>query len=331
MKILVTGGAGYIGSHTVAVLKEKGHEAVIYDNLSTGHKWAAKDCELVIGDINDEKKLSALLDRFAFDGVIHFAASSLVGESVSSPAKYYENNVAGSMYLFNTLLKKGVKNLVFSSTCATYGIPLQVPIGENEKQEPVNPYGWTKLMIERMLRDYSKAYGQKAIALRYFNAAGGAPEWGLGEAHEPESHVIPLLLQSVMGKRSEFSLFGNDYDTPDGSCIRDYIHVLDLASAHVAAMERLCFQSSNEGGSFDCFNLGTGKGVSVSELAAVVEKVTGKTVPLKLCDRREGDPPILVADNKKATELLKWVPTHSEIENIVKSAYEWDMIRAGSK
>lgn len=392
MKILVTGGAGYIGSHTVRALQEKGYAVVVYDNLSTGHEWSVKDCELVIGDLNrsnnlngsngidgdlaDTQKLEQVFDNHKIDAVVHFAASSLVGESVSNPAKYYENNVVGSKRLFDVMRKKGVNKLVFSSTCATYGLPEIVPITEKEKQYPINSYGWTKFMIERIMQDYGQAYGLNSIALRYFNAAGSAYEEGLGEAHNPETHVIPLLLETITGKRKEFSLFGQDYDTVDGSCIRDYVHVKDLASAHIMAVERLLGIKSSENADlqteaqtaktqisedqnveskltdihidenpdkenygpklteqkgFDCFNLGTGEGVSVLELIKSVEKVTGQKVPVKICDRREGDPPVLVADNSKAVEVLGWKPIHSDIENIVQSAYKWELIKAFSQ
>ncbi|WP_312647444.1 UDP-glucose 4-epimerase GalE [Aminipila sp.] len=337
MKILVTGGAGYIGSHTVRVLQEKGYEVVVYDNLSTGHEWALKNCELVIGDIADTERLKSVFDTHQVAVVVHFAASSLVGESVSNPAKYYENNVVGSKRLLDTMLLKGVNKLVFSSTCATYGLPEVVPITEQEKQCPINSYGWTKFMIERIMQDYGQAYGLNSVALRYFNAAGSAYEAGLGEAHNPESHVIPLLLETVTGKREMFSLFGRDYDTKDGSCIRDYVHVKDLASAHVMALERLMginslndtsgVQAAEQQG-FDCFNLGTGEEVSVLQLISVVEKVTGKKVPLRICERREGDPPVLVADNSKALNVLGWKPMHSNIENIVQSAYKWETMKA---
>lgn len=362
MKILVTGGAGYIGSHTVRFLQEKGYEVVVYDNLSTGHKWAVQNCKLVIGDLIDTKRLESVFDNHQVDAVVHFAASSLVWESVSNPAKYYENNVVGSKRLFDTMIAKGVHKLVFSSTCATYGLPETGPITEQEKQYPINSYGWTKFMIERIMQDYGQAYGLNSIALRYFNAAGSAYEEGLGEAHNPESHVIPLLLETITGKRQVFSLFGQDYDTPDGSCIRDYVHVKDLASAHVMALERLigihslsegateqqqAGKSANQGcdqipqpiarkiseqigeqKGFDCFNLGTGEGVSVLELISTVEKVTGKKVPVNVCERRAGDPPVLVADNSKAVHVLGWKPMYSDIKNIVQSAYKWEMMKA---
>lgn len=336
-KILVTGGAGYIGSHTVRALQEKGYKVVVYDNLSTGHEWAVKDCELVIDDIADTERLESVFDKYQVEAVVHFAASSLVGESVSNPAKYYENNVVGSKRLFDTMLSKGVNKLVFSSTCATYGLPEFVPITEKEKQAPINSYGWTKFMIERIMQDYGQAYGLDSVALRYFNAAGSAYEAGLGEVHNPESHVIPLLLETVTGKRENFSLFGQDYDTKDGSCIRDYVHVKDLASAHVMALERLMginslndtsgVQAAEQQG-FDCFNLGTGDEVSVLQLISVVEKVTGKKVTLKICERRAGDPPVLVADNSKAINVLGWKPIHSNIDNIVQSAYKWETMKA---
>lgn len=340
MKILVTGGAGYIGSHTVHALQEKGYEVIVYDNLSTGHEWAVKNCELVIGDLEGMHKvegdlsethtLEQVFDNHKIDAVVHFAASSLVGESVTNPAKYYENNVVGSKRLFDIMLSKGVDKLVFSSTCATYGLPENVPITEKEKQYPINSYGWTKFMIERIMKDYGQAYGLNSVALRYFNAAGSSYEVGLGEAHNPESHVIPLLLETITGKREMFSLFGQDYDTVDGSCIRDYVHVKDLANAHIMAVERLLGIQNTAQQGFDCFNLGTGEGVSVLELISAVEKVTGKKVPLKICERRAGDPPVLVADNSKAVNVLGWKPVHSDIENIVQSAYKWELMKAFS-
>jgi UDP-glucose-4-epimerase GalE len=275
MNILVTGGAGYIGSHTVRALQEKGYEVVVYDNLSIGHEWAVKDCELIIGDIADTGRLESVFDKYQVKAVVHFAASSLVGESVSNPAKYYENNVVGSKRLFDTMLSKGVNKLVFSSTCATYGLPEVVPITEKEKQYPINSYGWTKFMIERIMQNYGQAYGLNSIALRYFNAAGAAYEVGLGEEHAPETHVIPLLLETITGKREAFSLFGQDYETEDGSCIRDYIHVKDLVDAHVMAVERLLGMTSvsveiEEYKGFECFNLGTGEGVSVLERKRII-------------------------------------------------------------
>ncbi|WP_312094110.1 UDP-glucose 4-epimerase GalE [Aminipila sp.] len=333
MRILVTGGAGYIGSHTVHALIEKGYDVIVYDNLSTGHGWAARDCELVIGDISDTEKLKSVFDKHKVDAVIHFAASSLVGESVTNPAKYYENNVIGTKRLLDTILLKSVNKLVFSSTCATYGLPERVPITEKEKQYPINSYGWTKFMIERIMKDYGQAYGLNSIALRYFNAAGAAYESGLGEEHAPETHVIPLLLETITGKREVSSLFGQDYETEDGSCIRDYIHVKDLADAHVRAVERLLGMNSvsveiEEYKGFECFNLGTGEGVSVLKLISVVEKISGKKVPVKVCERRAGDPPVLVADNRKAAKVLGWQPAHSSIENIVQSAYKWETVKA---
>ncbi|MBN7774038.1 UDP-glucose 4-epimerase GalE [Clostridium aminobutyricum] len=328
MKILVTGGAGYIGSHTVRELIGKGYDIIVYDNLTTGHEWAVKDCELIIGDIADITQLEKVLDQHNIKAVIHFAASSLVGESVIDPSKYYENNVLGSKRLFDVLISKGVKKIVFSSTCATYGIPEMIPITEKEKQAPINPYGWTKLIIEQILKDYGNAYGLNSIALRYFNAAGAAYEERLGEDHNSESHVIPLILEALTGKRETFSLFGEDYDTADGSCIRDYIHVKDLATAHVLAVEKLLEKRSEANiGSFDFFNLGTGAGISVLELVTEAEKITGKKVPLRICNRRDGDPPILVADNSKAITQLNWNPIYSSLSNIVNSAYKWELIK----
>ncbi|QIB68176.1 UDP-glucose 4-epimerase GalE [Aminipila butyrica] len=335
MNILVTGGAGYIGSHIAWELQQKGYSVVIYDNLSTGHSWAAKNCELVIGDLFDVKRMETVLEEYAIDGVIHFAASSLVGESVRNPAKYYENNVLGSKRLLDAMRSKGVDKLVFSSSCATYGLPTRIPITESELQQPINTYGWTKLIIEQLMRDYGNAYGLQSIALRYFNAAGAAYEAGLGESHQPETHVIPLLLEAAARKREHFSLFGQDYPTEDGSCIRDYIHVKDLAQAHILALEKLIAQEEEikttnapNSGSFDCFNLGTGSGVSVLELIRTVESVTGSKVPIEIGPRRLGDPPILVADNSKAVQILGWKPIYSEIQNIVESAYKWETIKA---
>lgn len=345
MRYLVTGGAGYIGSHTVVALLEAGHEVVIYDNLSTGHEWVPEhikeafeksghrklDCQLVIGDISDVDKVVCLFEQHkaqgqAFDGVIHFAASSLVGESNDNPAKYYENNVIGTKRLLDAMMKCNVKNIVFSSTCATYGIPEIVPITEKEKQEPINTYGKTKLMIEHLMRDYARAYGLNVVALRYFNAAGAAPEYGLGEVHIPETHVIPLILEAAHGERANFSVFGDDYPTPDGSCIRDYIHVKDLASAHMLAMDKLQALSkpnSQAEGEFFAYNLGTGQGVSVFELLDIVEKVTEKKIPVKKAERREGDPAELVADSTLAMNDLGWKPIHSDIYDIVQSAELW--------
>lgn len=343
MKLLVTGGAGYIGSHTVAALLESGNKVVIYDNLSTGHEWVPEhikhglrekgitniNCELVIGDISDTETLRKVFLRQKesgepFDGVIHFAASSLVGESGVNPAKYYENNVIGTKRFLDAMVEANVKNLVFSSTCATYGIPESVPITEREKQEPINTYGWTKFMIERMMQDYARAYGLNAVALRYFNAAGASFEYGIGEAHAPETHVIPLLLQVACGDREAFSLFGDDYDTHDGSCIRDYIHVKDLASAHISAMRKLLAAAGGNGqGSFSAYNLGTGNGGSVLELISVVEEVTGKKIKLERKERRAGDPPELVADSTLAMNDLNWKPVHSAIEEIIRDAFNW--------
>lgn len=287
-----------------------------------------KDCELIIGDIADAAKIEQVLEHCEIDAVIHFAASSLVGESVSNPAKYYENNVIGTKRLLDAMVTKGVNKIVFSSTCATYGMPEWVPITEEEKQSPINSYGWTKFMIERILQDYGNAYGLRSIALRYFNAAGAAYEDGLGEAHDPETHVIPLIMETLLGKREVFSVFGQDYDTQDGSCIRDYIHVNDLASAHLLALEKLLDQKLEGSlGSFDFFNLGTGDGISVLELITEVERVSGQTVPLKICERREGDPPVLVADNQKAKAKLGWEPMYSSLSDIIESAYKWELIK----
>ncbi|MFA7032728.1 MAG: UDP-glucose 4-epimerase GalE, partial [Bacilli bacterium] len=252
------------------------------------------------------------------DAVVNFAALACVGESVSDPQKYYENNVVKSKVLLDAMVETGIKKIVFSSSCATYGIPQTVPITESEKQWPVNPYGWTKLIFERMLSDYDNAYGLKYVSLRYFNAAGADADGDIGEMHDPETHVIPILLQNALGLRDRFYVFGTDYDTHDGSCIRDYIHVTDLADAHIKAVEYLFREERS-----DCFNLGTGKGVSVLELVDSVQNITGKKLNVILENRREGDPDILVADNSKAKEILNWNPVHSSIENIIKTAWNW--------
>lgn len=316
--VLVTGGAGYIGSHTVRFLIKEGYNVVIYDNLSNGHEFAVKGLNLVNGDIGNYDLLKKTLIDFKIDAIIHFAAFTYVGESVSDPRKYYDNNVLKGMALLNAMIDAGVKNIVFSSSCATYGIPTKVPINENEKQKPINPYGWTKLIFERMMRDYDRAYGLRSVCLRYFNAAGADADGEIGERHDPETHVIPLLLQTASGQRKSFSVFGTDYDTKDGSCVRDYVHVTDLADAHVKAIEYL-FKNDRS----NCFNLGTGEGVTVLELIKVVEEVTGNKLNIVLDERRPGDPDMLVADNQKALSVLKWNPTHSSIENIVRTAWEW--------
>lgn len=316
--ILVTGGAGYIGSHTVKELVKRGYDVTVLDNLSNGHMTSLRGVEYINGDIGDTRSVTELLKSKNVDAVINFAALACVGESVSNPGKYYENNVVKSKALLDAVVNSGVNKIVFSSSCATYGIPERVPISENEKQWPVNPYGWTKLMFEQMMKDYDNAYGLKFISLRYFNAAGADADGSMGEMHDPETHVIPILLENALGTRKKFSVFGTDYETRDGSCIRDYIHVTDLADAHIKAIEYLFTNEKS-----DFFNLGTGEGVTVLELIDAVGRITGRRLNVSLENRRPGDPDALVADNSKAKAVLGWNPIHSSIDNIVRTAWNW--------
>jgi len=313
--VLVIGGAGYIGSHTARALKRVGHTPLIFDNLSTGHDCLAKGVELVKGDILDQAKLSLILQRV--NAVMHFAAHAYVGESVTNPRKYFRNNVEGGLSLLNAAVDSGVKKIIFSSTCAVYGEPASIPIAENTARQPVNPYGVSKLFFEYALEAYDRAYGLRFASLRYFNAAGADESGEIGELHEPETHLIPLALRASSGKGPELQVFGADYPTPDGTCVRDYIHVNDLAEAHVKALDHL--QAGKE--SFAA-NLGTGRGHSVREVVAAVEEVTGNPVPLRLCPRRPGDPPALVADPRHAETLLQWKAKRN-LREIVSTAWNW--------
>lgn len=316
--ILVTGGAGYIGSHTVKHLIENGYECIVADNLIYGHKEAVhKNAKFHLADLMDKDSLREIFKTNKIDAVVHFAAFAYVGESVSDPKKYYRNNVAGTLNLLDVMLEYDVKNIVFSSTCATYGEPKYTPIDEAHSQNPINPYGKTKLMIEEIFEDYRKAYGLNYIALRYFNAAGAAPDGSIGESHMPETHLIPLVLKAIKGEIPSIKLFGTDYDTKDGTCIRDYIHVDDLALAHRLALENI----KNYSG---FINLGTGLGTSVKEIIKAAESVSGKTCPVEIAPRREGDPAKLYADNKKAKEVLGWTPKYIKIEDIIKTAWNWE-------
>lgn len=318
MKILVVGGAGYIGSHACKALAAAGHEPVVYDNLSTGHADFVKWGPLEQGDIRDGDRLAEVMSSHAPDLVMHFAALAYVGESVAEPAKYYDVNVNGTATLLRAMLDHGVKRIVFSSTCATYGIPEAMPIAETTPQDPINPYGYTKLVVERMLRDFETAYGLSWAALRYFNAAGCDADGDVGEDHDPETHVIPLALMSALGQREAFKLFGDDYPTRDGSPVRDYIHVTDLASAHLKAAEYLV-----GGNPSIALNLGTGNGTTVFELVAAIERVSGRKVPLEIAPRRAGDPPELYASAQRAADVLGWVPEHSGLDEIVATALQW--------
>lgn len=317
MRVLVTGGAGYVGSITVRWLLRAGHEVVVYDNLSRGHAQAVPPETLVVGELEDESKLAELLRERRIEAVLHFAALALVGESVQQPELYYRNNVVGSFHLLEAMRHAGVGRLVFSSTTATYGTPDQMPIAETTPQNPINPYGFSKLVVERMLADYAAAHGLAYAALRYFNAAGAAADGTLGEDHTPESHLIPLVLQVALGQRPAIQILGNDYPTPDGTCIRDYVHVEDLAEAHLAALDRL------RPGQGIHANLGTGRGYSVQEVIDACRKVTSHPIPTVLAPRRPGDPPILIADSRKAAEVLGWTPRYQTIESIVESAWRW--------
>jgi UDP-glucose 4-epimerase len=314
-RILVTGGAGYIGSHTRYFLEKSGHSVTVVDDLSRGFKQAVPTDALHQIDTRDTRKLAALLRQERIEAVIHFAAYMSVGESTERPEMYFSNNVCGSVSLFEAMLEAGVKCLVFSSTAAAYGIPAKVPIPEDEPNAPINPYGESKVMVEKILEWLDRYREFRSIRLRYFNACGAEPESGLGERHDPETHLIPLMLRAVQTGKP-VTLFGEDYPTPDGTCIRDYIHVSDLAAAHIAAIEHLL-----RGGTSDVFNVGTGAGQSVKQVLAAVEKVTGKKVPHTMGPRREGDPPSLVADSRKLQNALGWRPQRTDLERIVADAW----------
>ncbi len=319
MKVLVTGGAGYIGSHTCKALSKAGHIPVVYDNLVYGHEWAVKWGALERGDILDRERLDDVIRRHEPQAAIHFAAFTYVGESVANPGKYYRNNVAGSLTLLEAIRDSGIANIVFSSTAAVYGIPKESPINEDLPRQPINPYGESKLAVEHMLRDFHEAHGLNWMALRYFNAAGADPDGEIGEDHDPETHLIPLVLKAITGERDNITVFGTDYDTPDGTCIRDYIHVTDLADAHVRAIEALA-----AGASSGACNLGNGTGFSVREVIESARKVTGRDVPMKLGERRPGDPAVLVSDATRAQKELGWTPTFRDLNEIVRTAWEWE-------
>lgn len=316
--ILVTGGAGYIGSHTCKILAKAGYTPITYDNLVYGHRWAVNWGPLEVGDIADRDRLNEVIRTYQPEGVVHFAAYAYVSESVEKPAKYYRNNVAGTLTLLETMHNNGINKIVFSSSCATYGIPVKVPIPEDHPQSPINPYGASKLMVERILEDFNKAYGICFFSLRYFNAAGADPAGEIGESHDPETHLIPLILDVAIGTRPNISVYGNDYETPDGTCIRDYIHVTDLADAHVRALDYL--ESNHDP---QILNLGTGKGYSVKEVISAAESIVGAKIPTVISGRRSGDPPVLVAVADKAKQLLKWKPKYSDLETIIRTAWNW--------
>jgi UDP-glucose-4-epimerase GalE len=314
--ILVVGGAGYIGSHAAHALRRHGYDVLIYDNLSRGHRFLAEGFELIEAAIADRAQLTRALDRVA--GIMHFAADSQVGESVENPRKYFDNNVEGGLTLLNAALDAGVKRFIFSSTCAVYGVPARVPITEDTPRQPVNPYGMSKLFFENALESYGRAYGLRSISLRYFNAAGADEGGTIGELHDPETHLIPSALKAITRERGPLELFGEDYPTPDGTCIRDYIHVNDLAEAHVLALNHLDAVTTSAR-----FNLGTGQGASVKEVIATIEEITGTTVPRRMGPRRPGDPPELVADPSGAQSALGWKATRS-LRDIVRTAWQWE-------
>lgn len=324
MKILVTGGAGYIGSHMVKCLTKFGHEVIVVDNLSTGFRDAVSGSKLVKIDLLDLTEVNHVFSEYEFEAVIHFAGSSIVSESMSDPEKYYRNNVIASINLFDAMLKNNVNKLIFSSSAAIFGMPEYSPIDENHPKSPINPYGTSKWMIERILADYDKAYGLRSVSLSYFNAAGADPEGNLGERHEPETHLIPLAIRTALGVIPKLVLFGTDYPTPDGTCIRDYVHVLDLCDAHLKALEHLL-----NGGESMAYNLGNGSGFSVYEVISSVEKETGRRINIEYGDRRKGDPSILVADSSKITEDWNWEPKYLSLGEIVSHALNWEQGNSG--
>jgi UDP-glucose-4-epimerase GalE len=318
LSILVTGGAGYIGSHACKALARAGYNPVVFDNLSRGHREAVRWGPLIEGNLADRDMLVSALIRHEVTAVMHFAAHAYVGESVANPAMYYRNNLGGSLALVEAMRETRVDKVVFSSTCATYGIPADTPIRESAPQLPVNPYGETKLAIERALHWYGEAYGLRSVSLRYFNAAGADSEGEIGELHEPETHLVPLVLQTALAQRPHVDIYGTDYPTADGTAIRDYIHVEDLAEAHLRALEHLC-----AGGESMALNLGTGRGYSVREVIAMAESVCGRAISWREAARRPGDPPVLVADSSRATERLGWQPQRSDLRTIIRTAFAW--------
>ncbi len=316
--VIVAGGAGYIGSHTCKALKGAGYEPVVVDDLSSGHEWAVRWGPLEQGNIGDRAFLRSIFERYEPTAVLHFASFIEVGESVRDPAKFWRNNAFGTFELLDAVREAGISRLIFSSTAAVYGEPETVPIPTDHPLAPINAYGRTKLAVEHTLRDFEVAYGLRWVALRYFNACGADPECEVGEAHDPETHLIPLALDAVTGRRAELSVFGTDYPTPDGTCVRDYVHVTDLANAHVRALDYL-----KSGGAARAFNLGTGSGYSVRQVLDTVAAVTGLQMPARDAERRPGDPPSLVADPSDSTEVLGWKPEHSSLEEIVRTAWRW--------
>ncbi|MFH7026628.1 MAG: UDP-glucose 4-epimerase GalE [Heteroscytonema crispum UTEX LB 1556] len=325
--ILVTGGAGYIGSHAVLALKNAGYDVIVLDNLSSGHRELVEEVlqvKLIVGDISERQLIDNIFSMHNIDAVMHFAAFIAVGESVSGPAKYYQNNVTGTLTLLEAMLAASINKFIFSSTCALYGVPKFVPITEDHPEDPISPYATSKWMVERILSDFDAAYNLKSVRFRYFNAAGADPNGLLGEDHKPETHIIPLVLFAALGKRESISIFGTDYPTKDGTCIRDYIHVADLAQAHVLGLQYLI-----KGGNSEVFNLGNGNGFSVREVIETAKEITLKDIKIVECDRRPGDPPILVGSSDKARKTLGWHPQYPNLDEIITHAWQWHQKRHG--
>lgn len=323
--ILVTGGAGYIGAHAVLALKNAGYEVIVLDNLSYGHRELVEEVlhvKLIVGDTNDRALLDNIFSNHNIEAVMHFAAFIAVGESVTDPAKYYRNNVTGTLTLLEAMVDASIKKFIFSSTCALYGVPKFIPLTEDHPIDPISPYATSKWMVERILSDFDTAYNLKSVRFRYFNAAGADPDGNLGEDHEPETHIIPLVLFAALGKRESISIFGTDYPTEDGTCIRDYIHVTDLAQAHVLGLEYLL-----KGGDSEVFNLGNGNGFSVRDVIETAKQVTGKDIKIVERERRPGDPPILVGSSEKARKVLDWRPNYADLKQIISHAWEWHQKR----
>ena len=319
MNVLVSGGAGYIGSHMVKLLLENNIDVVTVDDLSSGHREAVVGGEFVRGDVGDRACMEAVFGRWRIDAIMHFASFIQVGESVSDPSKYYRNNLVGTLALLDAAVASDIKQFVFSSSAAIFGEPVHTPIDEEHPTQPMSPYGFSKLAVERVLADYDRAYGLRSVSLRYFNAAGADPEGGHGEAHEPETHLIPLILQVASGRRQSVTIYGDDYPTPDGTCVRDYVHVADLCEAHLLALEYL--RRNNRSAAF---NLGNSRGYSVKDVVGAVERVVGRSVPIECHDRRPGDPAILVADSARAKAELGWRPRFDDIDTIVRHAWQWE-------
>jgi UDP-glucose 4-epimerase len=323
MTILITGGAGYIGSHVLKELRADGIPCVVLDNLSRGHRELVLDADLVVGDVGDGPLVRQIIGDYHVSAVMHFAAYAYVGESAAEPLRYYANNVGATVGLLSAMMAGGVKTMVFSSTCATYGVPESIPITEDHPQRPINPYGATKLVVERILQDVGQAHGLRSVAFRYFNAAGAEPSGAIGEWHAPETHLIPLALEAAAGHRDAVEIFGTDYPTSDGTCVRDYIHVVDLAQAHILGLRYL-----EAGGSSAAFNLGNGNGFSVQTVLETVERITGRSVTSRKAPRRPGDPPALVGSAEKARRVLGWTPKFDTLEAIVETAWAWHSARS---